>query len=131
VGSSLTLAAIEAAKAKGLRSVNIYVAAASPARLLYAQLGLGKSAATEHADFLRFEWRLDTDHQIDGLADNARKGVMLVRDKKWMPFMLKAVAVAMGVAVVVLSILQPIHVERVGLLLGIGLASLAISTLND
>ncbi len=46
-------------------------------------------------------------------------------------FVLKAVAVAMGVGSIVLSVLQTGKVEQICLLLGIGLGCLAISTLND
>jgi len=56
-------------------------------------------------------------------------------DKKTGPlrvsFVLKAVAVAMGITSVVISVLKNGPIEQIGLLLGIGLACLAISSLND
>jgi|LSQX01.3.fsa_nt_gb hypothetical protein len=46
-------------------------------------------------------------------------------------FVLKAIAMAMGVASVGISLLKTGSFEKIGLLLGVGLACLAISTLND
>lgn len=46
-------------------------------------------------------------------------------------FVLKAIAMAMGVASVVISVRKAGSIEQIGLLLGIGVACLAISSLND
>lgn len=46
-------------------------------------------------------------------------------------FVLKAIAMAMGVASVGISYLKTGSIQQIGLLLGVGLACLAISTLND
>ncbi|MCL2564777.1 MAG: hypothetical protein FWE24_03065 [Defluviitaleaceae bacterium] len=53
------------------------------------------------------------------------------KDNKTISSILKAVPLAMGVAVVVLSILNEIETQSAIIMLGIGLACLAIGTLND
>lgn len=132
IGRYLVLAAVDAAKKRGLRSVAIYVAAQSPARHLYEQLGLGEGTATEHADFIKLEWRLGNPPKLYNSADNPeRKEACRVLDKKTITFLLRAIAVAMGIAGVVLCVLQPLQQVRISMLLSIGLASLAISNLND
>lgn len=119
VGRQLVEEAVAWARARGWDRVFIYVAKESPAVGFYARLGLGEGAEVGLPGYIRFVWPTTT------------KGVGAMKDKKLVPFMLKAVAVALGLGSVVLGMLKPERVERIAFLLGIGLVSLAISTLND
>jgi GNAT superfamily N-acetyltransferase len=119
VGRRLVEKAFLGARTRGWSQVYIYVAKKNPALGFYTRLGLVRALEAGLPGYVRL------------ICPTTGREVRSVWDRKLIPFMLKAIAVALGLGSVVLGILKPERVERIAFSLGIGLVCLAISTLND
>ncbi len=124
VGRQLVEVALLAAHAQGWRRVFVHVAEKNPAVSFYSRLGLFRIVDSTLPGYMKLEWSSEDDSS-NGEEDCS------VSNRKSIPFMLRAAAVGLGLGGVVLGMVSPERVERIALVLGIGLVCLAISTLND
>lgn len=125
VGRMLVQTVIAEARMCRLRQVFLYVASQSPALRFYQRIGLNDITLTENPAYVRLEYVLQ-----GHASQRSENGTRRVQAKKRAPYIVGAIVMAVGIVGAIFSMLPLQQVAIVVLVLGVGLVSLAISTLN-